>query len=139
MPRSDTDASFRRLVIWPLTAVAVLALTAILVGHSGGGVAVLAGGAVNMIPSSAVALRFRGWRLSGRELTLGRMLAWEASKWLWTAVLFTAVFIGYKSIGPGEVPAPWLFGGFIAAQLAHMTALMKMGMPQHGGSQPDQF
>lgn len=146
MPKSDTDASFRRLVIWPLAAVAVLAWIAIRVRDPDGGIAVVAGGAVSMIPAGIMAYRFRAWRLAGREPGLGRMLVWEASKWLSTAVLFTAVFIGYKLIGHGEIPAVWLFGGFIAAQLAHMVALMRVLDPEvkkpgkhDGGRQSDQL
>lgn len=108
--------------LWVLTLGILAVMTAVAAAFSGrqASLAVLAGGGVSLIPTFLVVGRFRAWRRFARELTLGRMLAWQAGKWFLTAVLFAAVFIGYR-----EVPVLWLFGGFIATQLAAMAVLAR--------------
>lgn len=135
MSRIDV-LSLRWLVIWPSAAVAALVMAALAVGQPTAVIAIIAGGVISLVPSIIVAQRFRAWRQSARLPGLGRMLAWQAGKWMLTAAGFAAVFIGYRS-----VPALWLFGGFIIAQLAYMTALVRTGQfgNQHGRRHADQL
>lgn len=128
--------SLHRLVLWPLAAVLALAVAAFGTGQPAALLAVLAGGFISMVPSMIVAQRFKAWRDAAWLPGLGRMLAWQAGKWILTAAGFAAVFIGYRG-----VPALWLFGGFIIAQLAHMSALMRTGQfgNTHGRRHADQL
>lgn len=116
------DRPFDVRGLWLLSIGALAVMTAVAAAISGwhACMGILAGGGVSLIPTFLVVGRFRAWRRSARELTLGRMLAWQAGKWFLTAVLFAAVFIGYR-----EVPVLWLFGGFIVTQLAAMAALAR--------------
>jgi len=96
-------------------------LTALFVAFGAGREAALAallGSLVCLVPTLFVAGRYQAWRHADRNPSIGRMLAWQAGKWLLTAALFAAVFIGYR-----EVAAVWLIVGFIVAQALVLVVL----------------
>lgn len=108
--------------LWAASGVqlVVAGMIAILFDGPGALASVLVGSGICLVPVFIAVGRYRAWRLVGREVTIGRMLAWQAGKWLLTAALFAAVFIGYRDVAVG-----WLIGGFVAAQLTTMTILVR--------------
>lgn len=117
---SDGLIDVRTLWAASFAQFALIGAVAAMIGGVDALVAVWVGSGICLIPTFLATGRYQAWRLAGRELTLGRMLAWQAGKWLLTAALFAAVFIGYR-----DVMVLWLIGGFIAAQLTTLAVLAR--------------
>lgn len=117
---SDGLIDVRTLWVASIGQLAVVGTISAMVAGQDAAISVLIGSGICLIPTFLATGRYRAWRLVGREVTIGRMLAWQAGKWLLTAALFAAVFIGYRDVAVG-----WLIGGFVAAQLTTMTVLVR--------------
>lgn len=117
---SDGLIDVRTLLIASFAQFALIGAVSAMIGGGDALVAAWVGSGICLIPTFFATGRYQAWRLAGREMTLGRMLAWQAGKWLLTAALFAAVFIGYRDIAFG-----WLIGGFIVAQLTTMAVLVR--------------
>lgn len=117
---SDSLIDVRALWVASIGQLALASMLAALVAGPDAIIAVLIGSGICLIPTFLATGRYRAWRLAGREVTVGRMLAWHAGKWILTAALFAAVFIGYR-----DVEVLWMIGGFIAAQLTTLAVLAR--------------
>ncbi|NEZ04834.1 hypothetical protein G4Y73_11795 [Wenzhouxiangella sp. XN201] len=117
---SDGLIDVRTLWAASIGQLAVVGTVSAMVAGAEAVIAVLIGSGICLIPTLLATGRYRAWRLAGREVTVGRMLAWHAGKWILTAALFAAVFIGYR-----DVMVLWLIGGFIAAQLTTLAVLAR--------------
>lgn len=98
---------------WQFRLLLLISLTAFVVADPGAGLSALAGAGIAVIGQAYFvyrAFRHAGAR-SARHIVQG-FYRGEAGKFVLTALLFAAVFTGFKAVQPG-----WLFTGFILEQL----------------------
>ncbi len=111
-PLVDVVPAVRQLQ-WQLYLLALISLTAFVAAGPGAGLSALAGAGIAVIGQAYFAYRAfsHAGAASAKHIVQG-FYRGEAGKFVLTALLFAAVFMGFKAVLPG-----WLFASFILEQL----------------------
>ncbi|PQA51095.1 ATP synthase subunit I [Amnimonas aquatica] len=111
-PLVDVQPAVQQLK-WQLRLLALLFLIALLSAGTHAGLSALAGAGIAVIGQAYFVFRaFRHAGATSAQHIVQDFYRGAAGKFVLTALLFAAVFAGYKAVEPG-----WLFASFVLEQL----------------------